>query len=70
MKTTTINLGYLNEKTAAKVYNALNGKTYMNFCVNRGVVPSGIAVTITTDYDATHNEISGKALHVLAEAML
>ena len=66
---TTIDLGCMSEKAAAKVYAALNGKTFMNFRVNRGVCPSGMAVTVETDYDDTLEEISGMAMHVLAEAM-
>ena len=66
---TTLDLGYMSEIAAAKVYAALHGKTFMSFRVNRGVCPSGTAVTVETDYDDTIEEISGMAMHVLAEAM-
>lgn len=66
-KTTTLNLGYMTKQGADKVYGALNDKTFMKFRVNRGVSPSGVAVTVETDYDDTLKEIAEFALHCLAE---
>ena len=59
-------LGYMSAEDAEKVEAALNGKTYMDFRVSKGISPSGMRVTLETDYDAPDVEILTLALHVLA----
>jgi hypothetical protein len=59
-------LGYETEEKANRIYERLNGKTYMNFQVHRGRMAGGIAVSITTTYNAPDAEILIMAMGCLA----
>ncbi len=65
----TYDLGYMNEKAANRIFTALDGKSFMNFRVSRGISPGGINVELSTDYPADGNsdvEILTFALHIVA----
>ena len=71
----TFELGYMQEKHAAKIKEALDGKTFMNFRIETGVSPYGTSVVLSTDnptpFDSvpyTDREILEFALYCMATA--
>ena len=63
---TTYDLGYMPQAAADKVFDALHGKSYMDFKVIYGLAPGGARVTLATDYRDTPEEILTMALHIMA----
>ena len=63
----TFDLGFFTvEENAKRFRRLLDGKTYMNFKVDFGISPSGMHVTLSTDYDASDEEILTFALFALS----
>ena len=68
---TTIEIGNIgSEEKAKKIYNALNGKTYMNFIVDWGAMGGNYPVTVSTNYPSiTEDELKQMFLFVLASSL-
>jgi hypothetical protein len=65
--TTVLTLGFMSKAAAARVKDALEGKTYMNFKVTAAVCPGGPLVSIATDYEESPVEILAFAFNCLAD---
>lgn len=62
----TFDLGIMPAAAAERVRRTLDGRTYMRFRVDLGIISGGMNVTITTDYEATAEEILTLALYIVA----
>ena len=65
----TFDLGYFkNERNVERLREILNDQTYMNFIINYGISPGGPHVTLSTDYEASDEDILTFALHVVSNS--
>lgn len=66
---TTFEFGSFTKEKAQRIYDSLNGKTYMNFIVNWGIMPGGCPVTVSTRYDCSEKEIAEMVMFTLASSL-
>jgi hypothetical protein len=67
---TTIEIGNIgSEEKAKKIYNALNGKTYMNFIVDWGAMGGNYPVNVSTNESITEDELKQMVLFLLASSL-
>jgi hypothetical protein len=67
---TQIEIGNMSKEKAQRVYDRVEGKTYMNFHVVRGVIPGPErCVTVETSYEADREDIIGMLLFLLASEL-
>ena len=66
---TIIEIGNLDKKAADKLYEKINGKSYMNFEVIRAPCPGGFGVSVQSTYDAPRDQIIGMLFYCMANEL-